>query len=1075
MRNLGVARYHESEKEDMRSKPSEDEVVKRCGRLHILDDLIRLRAQDVVQEPILAYPKQLSNGQMVYEYFTGEELDCMVDEGVCNLLDLGIELPQADGGVIALFTPSDMNMIVAFFALTRLGYTILLLSPRLHTQACLSLLDTVNCTTILHGSTQSIQSTISSLLSSKPSLTTYPIPTCPSKSASLNGPRILKLNQTRNREAMRSRIAIIAHSSGSTGLPKPVTLNHKYVTTHPARGPGLTSFNTLPWYHMHGLTTALQAMYQRKTAYLWDVTVPLTTPAVVAALREARAESVHCVPYLLQLLVDSREGLDLLRAAELVTYGGASCPDDLGDRLVAEGVKFGGYFGSTETGLVAESVSRPLVSDPYWNYLSFFPSVREYMLMSPVEGGKDLFEAVYLAGYPPLTTSNSDNPPGSYHSSDVFAPHPTLPHRWKYVSRLDDRVNLLNGEKVLPLPIEGTIKQHPLVEEAVVVGIGRAVPGLLLFRAPDGESLSEEDFLERVWPAIEEANSRSEQFAQIAKDMVVVLPAGAVRPQTDKGSTIRAQTYRYYDDVIDGIYREDKGNASQHSLQLDQDGTEAQLMKLCEEIRLPIPSPEIEFFAAGVDSLKAIHLRRLILREFSIPEPKDLGQNVVFETGCVRALAGRIVALQNGTQVQGKDDIEVMKELVSKYSTLRIHGLDSRLKYWTRPRFPNGRPGRGVILTGATGSLGVHILHQLLNDETVSVIYCLTRRDDPQRAILQTLHQKSLPATPAQTSKIIALKAPLHEFDMGISPSTIEEMKHSVSLIIHTAWPVNFTLPLHTFEPHIAGLSHLLDFSMSVYASQPAVTLFCSSVSTAFAAKHHSVPEEPLDLSSSLKMGYAQSKLVGEHIITNARKSGARAYSLRIGQVSGHSSNGLWNDTEAVPLMLRSAVPMKCLPDLKGEECSWFPADLMARCVLELGDVCSQSSLGGGGWFGKGKESATESVYNLVNPNTFTWSALLETLRGSGFEFETVPFEVWLQRLKESERRGEEDTNPAIKLVAHYAETYGADAPVAKTFTTEKAENDSGTLKSGKGLDLVRDGVLERYALDWKKRWLGNK
>lgn len=68
-----------------------DQVVARFGRLHLLDDLIRLRAADYIQHPILAYPKPSQNGSVSYEYFNGQDLDCMIDYAVCTLMDYGFK------------------------------------------------------------------------------------------------------------------------------------------------------------------------------------------------------------------------------------------------------------------------------------------------------------------------------------------------------------------------------------------------------------------------------------------------------------------------------------------------------------------------------------------------------------------------------------------------------------------------------------------------------------------------------------------------------------------------------------------------------------------------------------------------------------------------------------------------------------------------------------------------------------------------------------------------------------------------------------------------------------------------
>ena len=220
----------------------------------------------------------------------------------------------------------------------------MMLSPRLSASACVSLLERVSCDTVLYGQTSSIRSTLGEIIRLKP-IACRPIVQRSFHHNRSQDSSILVIHRNHDSAPKRSRIALILHSSGSTGSPKPLFLSHGALVTHPLRGPGLTSFNSLPWYHLHGLSTALQAMYMRRTAYLWDAALPLTANSVIAALEAAKPESVQGVPYLLQLLVDSQRGLNALRSCQLVTYGGAPCPDELGDRLVAEGVRFGGSFG----------------------------------------------------------------------------------------------------------------------------------------------------------------------------------------------------------------------------------------------------------------------------------------------------------------------------------------------------------------------------------------------------------------------------------------------------------------------------------------------------------------------------------------------------------------------------------------------------------------------------------------------------------------------------------------------------------------------------------------------------------
>jgi thioester reductase-like protein len=338
--------------------------------------------------------------------------------------------------------------------------------------------------------------------------------------------------------------------------------------------------------------------------------------------------------------------------------------------------------------------------------------------------------------------------------------------------------------------------------------------------------------------------------------------------------------------------------------------------------------------------------------------------------------------------------------------------------------------------------------------------------------VLDSLIERELHITPEQASKIIALTSSLDQPDFGLSEELITRMRKSVTQILHVAWPVNFNIPLSQFEPHIRGLYSLLQFSLSVEQPQPAVVMFCSSVSTILASTSTEISESPADLGMAY-MGYGQSKLTGEHIVSAAHKSGARAYSLRIGQVSGHSKKGLWNDTEALPLMIRSALVLKALPSLK-ETCSWLPVDNLAATILELTRSRSASNTESEKKC-LSADQGDDSIYNVCNLREFSWDALLASL-GRSFQFDVVPFESWLQLLRESEARGEEHVNPAVKLIDHYEAMFGSDSSAGralgpKTFVMDKAERDSVTLQNGR-LRIIEDGILDCYIRDWTSRWM---
>ncbi|KAK1142845.1 putative NRPS-like protein biosynthetic cluster [Aspergillus melleus] len=1028
-------------------------LYEKFGELKVLDDIIRHRAADDPPAPILAYPRPGTVAD--YEYFTGRNLDRLIDGAARRYLSLG--LITTDHKVVGLLAPSNLDFIVSFFALSRLGHTVLALSLRIASVAVVNLLKQTDCSTVVHGDTAQIVSTLESVNVDYP-IRTYGIPLRNEYDRPLGTEE--RFTRSIDREQENTATALIMHSSGSTGLPKAVMLTHRALLTHPTQGSGLHNFNALPWYHLYGVSTSLQAMWMRRTAHLYNAAMPITSDSLIDILETVKPEAVHTVPYVLGLMAERPRGVELLRRCQVVTGAGARTPDELGDRLVREGVNLGIVFGTTEAGLAGDTMRRAK-GDDSWNYIRIYANIRKYVHMNPL--GDGLYECVYLKGHSALSTSNSDDPaPGSWHSKDVFVPHPTIPEAWKYVTRIDDRITLINGEKVLPLPIEGRIREDELVREAVVVGVDRAIPGLLVFRAPAGDHLSEEDYLDAIWPAIADANTRAEGFSQITREMVALMPSDVTYPQTDKRSIIRAQVYRQFAEQIENMYvRLDESHEG--LLQLDLPRLEERLQSIFRDIvGVPVESIETDFFTAGVDSLKAIQMRRIIQKTIAL-NGYTLPQNIVYNKGNVKRLAAYLHALVNQMEAVADDEETSMIELIERYSHFQEHKyLNGVLNGHGPDDYRNA-----VILTGATGSIGAHLLHQLLSLNNIGTIYCFCRGRNPILRVLRSLESRGL-ALPRHTppTRIIALTTDLDQPDFGLDATTLRELRQSVSLIIHSAWPVNFNIPLHSFEPHVEGLHHLLQFSLSVHRPDPAQVFFCSSISAAWNAPStlQAIAEAPIEqLGFAAGMGYAQSKLVGEHIVRNAARRGARSYVLRIGQIVGDTVRGVWNESESIPLMIRSARTMKILPDLK-ETCSWLPVDILGTAILEIAHTCAQGPVPA-----KFNKIDPPVFYNLVNPHEFAWLDLLSRLRTAGLEFTTVPFALWLDGLRGSAAKGEEEQNPAVKLVEYYEQTYTQEGKNrGAKFEVDMARRDSEKMR--KTIDVVGMGLVEKFSGVWERQ-----
>lgn len=279
---------------------------------------------------------------------------------------------------------------------------------------------------------------------------------------------------------------------------------------------------------------------------------------------------------------------------------------------------------------------------------------------------------------------------------------------------------------------------------------------------------------------------------------------------------------------------------------------------------------------------------------------------------------------------------------------------------------------------------------------------------------------------------------------------------------------MNFNLGIRSFEEqHIKGLHNLVQFSLSVSTPAPARFFFCSSIATAL-GNHPSatISETPIsDLKAALPQGYARSKLVSEHIVCNAaRDAGALTRILRIGQIVGDGKLSLWNDTEAIPLIIRSALTLKALPALDEAE-SWLPVDTLAMTILDLAGISTGAI--------PASDSNIDLVYNLENPHTFSWtSTLLPELQRSGLEFSIVPVTDWSQKLRDYEKNGgDPGRNPAIKLIDHFESMYGKKKTGEVRFEIQTAEKHCPALKEA--ARLVEDGYIRAFVKAWLQKWKG--
>lgn len=625
-----------------------------------VDELIRLRAQQEGKDsPIIAYPEEGT----AYRDYTPSQLDEFVNRAASFYATSIVQRTTSDDPVqvIGLLGPSDLSYLVAFLAISRLGHSVLLLSTRITEEALESLLRTTKATTLLYN--EAFDITASALTDQISELSTTKIcaTTClPTTTENLNPAR---LDPSRE----NSNVSFIIHSSGSTGLPKPIFQTHKASLYAYSQHFNRVGHITLPLYHNHGICCLFRAIWAGKKIYIYNAKLPLTSQHLLATLTEHQdIKILYAVPYALKLLSETEDGVKLLSNLDIVMFGGSACPKPIGDRLVESGVNLVGHYGATELGQLMTSF-RNHKEDKGWDWLRVGPHLEPYLKME--SRGSKLFELCVTEGWPSKVATNRDD--GSYATKDLFEPHPSISNAWRYYARLDDTLVLENGEKANPLLAEGVIRQSQHVAEAVVFGANK--PRLGAFVIPAATThLTDEALLDALMIYVDDANQGAPSFAKLSREMIKVLPSDVDYRKTDKGTVIRAAFYRDFSEHIEAAYADEISG----SVVLPK----AQLLdflrgEFSPRVALKGGSlgSEVDLFSLGVDSLQAIQARSNIIKTLRV-EARDIGRNFVFDFPTLEQMANEILRLQQGAPRLIKLSVEErMAAMVEKYAEFEQH------------------------------------------------------------------------------------------------------------------------------------------------------------------------------------------------------------------------------------------------------------------------------------------------------------------------------------------------------------------------------------------------------------------
>lgn len=250
------------------------------------------------------------------------------------------------------------------------------------------------------------------------------------------------------------------------------------------------------------------------------------------------------------------------------------------------------------------------------------------------------------------------------------------------------------------------------------------------------------------------------------------------------------------------------------------------------------------------------------------------------------------------------------------------------------------RAGHSVLLTGATGFVGMHVLARYLQ-RTEQHVYALVRGSsarDAQRRIEQTLKLLFGKRHP-YGDRVTAVCGDLGSPGLGLADAhDRDRLAEDVTEIVHAGASVSFGLDLPTSRAiNVEGTRRVLELGERCQRRGGLKRL--SYVSTAYVSGEHEgcFSEDQLDVGQTFRNSYEQSKFEAELLVQD-RRATLPVTVLRPSIVVGESSSG-WTTSFNVlywPMRAFARGAYSALPARRDAPVDVVPVDYVADAIVDL-------------------------------------------------------------------------------------------------------------------------------------------
>lgn len=247
-----------------------------------------------------------------------------------------------------------------------------------------------------------------------------------------------------------------------------------------------------------------------------------------------------------------------------------------------------------------------------------------------------------------------------------------------------------------------------------------------------------------------------------------------------------------------------------------------------------------------------------------------------------------------------------------------------------------------MLLTGATGFLGMELLVRAVEADTHDVICVIRAEDDAHAArrlsdTLGRLYGDDVPE--AAHRRLRAVAGDLERDGLGLGTTARADVGATVTRIVHSAATISFDLPLEEARAvNVAGTRQVLALGQALHAEGRLERYV--HVSTAYVAGCHAgaVTEEDREVAGPPRNTYEQTKREAEGHVLAAMDAGLPAVIARPSIVVGDSHTG-WTPAFNVLYFPLRALARRLLVEVPADPASLVdavPIDFVADAITHL-------------------------------------------------------------------------------------------------------------------------------------------